>query len=257
MNKLNKLVLYVSGVFFWVSASIWGYGQTTENENFLYQIQDKVYDAFLYSFQDNSLNRLKDIEDKLKQTVNQNQMVDYWLAYTKYYESLYYLKSQNREEAQKTLSSAISLLEETESKNTETFALLAYLQSFSLQFPTEISAATISSKVKENVEAALKADSTNLRAWYVLASTDYYTPVAFGGGKNCEQYLLNAISLKDQTTNAPYMPSWGKSEAYALLIEFYVGKENYSKAKEYLNEALTLYPDDYMINQYVEKLRDK
>ena len=251
---MNKLSVSLIVVFIGVFASYEVYGQMIESENILYQTQNKVYHAFLSSFQDNSPKSLIAIEDELKKVSNQNQMTDYWLAYAKYYESLFYLKKQNREEAQNVLSAAIVILEKTESKNSETYALLAYLQSFSLQFPAGMSAATMSSRVKENAETALKLDSANLRAWYVLASTDYYMPVAFGGGKNCEKYLLKAISLNDQTLDIPYMPSWGKTEAYALLIGFYVGKENYSKAKEYLNEALSLYPNDYMINQYVETL---
>ena len=254
---MDKLLLPLIGVFFWVSSSSVVYGQTTENNTILYQIQDKVYNAFLSSFQDNSPKRLIEIEDELNKISNQNQMSVYWVAYAKYYEALHYLKTKNREEAQKILFSAINILEETEDKNSEMYALLAFLQSFSLQYHAGINAASVSTKIKENTEIALKSDSTNLRAWYVLGSTDYYTPIAFGGGKNCEKYLLKAISLKEQTIASSQMPSWGKSDAYALLIGFYIGKDNYVKAKEYVNEALLLYPDNYMINQYVETLKDK
>ena len=254
---MNKLLLFLTGVFFWVSSSYGVYGQSTESITILHQIQDKVYDAFLSSFQDNSPQRLMEIADELNKVSNQNQMAVYWFAYAKYYEALHYLKTQNREESQKILLSAINMLEETEEKNSEMYALLAFLQSFSLQYHAGMNAASIAAKIKVHTETALQSDSTNLRAWYVLASTDYYTPVAFGGGKNCEKYLLKAISLNEQTISQPYMPTWGKSDAYALLIGFYIGKDNYVKAKEYVNEALLLYPGNYMINQYVETLKDR
>jgi tetratricopeptide (TPR) repeat protein len=244
-------------VFLWISASLGVYGQTAESDTVLNQIQSKVYDAFLASFQDNSPKRLLAIEDELRKIPSeQNQMTVYWFVYAKYYESLHYLKVQNKEEAQKVLFSAITILEETARKNSEMYALLAYLQCFSLQYHAGVNFADMSSKIKENAEAALQLDSANLRAWYVLASVDYYMPVAFGGGRNCEQYLLKAISLNDQPAT-PYMPSWGKNDAYALLVGYYVGRENYTKAKEVLHKALSLFPDDYMINQYAETLKDK
>jgi tetratricopeptide (TPR) repeat protein len=256
ISIMNKLLLPLIGVFFGVFSSFGVYGQTTKSDTLLYQIENKVYEAFLSSFQDNSPKRLIEIENELEKLSELNQMTVYWFVYAKYYEALHYLKIQNKEKFQEVLSYAISILEETENKNSEMYALLAFIQSFSLQY-AGMNTATISSKVKENAEMALDLDSANLRAWYVLASTDYYTPVAFGGGKNCEKYLLKTISLNEQTIASPYMPSWGKGDAYALLIGFYVGKENYEKAKEYLNEALSLYPDNYMINQYVEILENK
>lgn len=116
-------------------------------------------------------------------------------------------------------------------------------------------AAFVSKKIREDAEAALRLDSTNLRAWYVLASNDYYTPAAFGGGKRCEEYLKRAVSLKEQTTGNPYMPSWGKASAFAMLIDFYIKNGDMDSAKHVLGDAQRQYPSDYMIGQYAEKLK--
>jgi len=248
----TKKILFFSFLVLFLNC-LYGSG----NDSLLYHIQDKVYDAFLSSFQDNSPKRLMDIELELKQVSKQNQMGVYWFAYAKYYESIYYLKIQDKKKSSKELDAAISMLEEIKNKNSEHYALLAFLQGFSIQYSGGMSSAAISTKAKKNAETALKLDSTNLRAWYVLASNDYYTPVAFGGGRKCEEYLLKAISLNEQTIANPYMPSWGKSNAYALLLDYYVGKEDFVNAKKYLTSALELYPDDYMLNQYVEVLKDK
>jgi hypothetical protein len=187
----------------------------------------------------------------------QSQIISYWIAYARYYEAVHYIKFKNRKQCQKTIASAIGLLEKIKNKNSETYALIAFIQSFSIQLSGGMSVAGVAAKVKRNAETAIQLDSANIRAWYVLASNDYYTPPAFGGGKKCEEYLLKAISLDEQPISNPYLPSWGKSDAYSLLIAHYIDKENYTKAKEYIAIALSLYPDNYMINQYVEILKDK
>lgn len=236
------------------------YGKTVcpvKNDSLLYNIQGKIYEAFLSSFQENGTMRLEAIEDQIKQLPVQNQITTYWIAYAKYYEGVYCLKLRNKKECQKILSSAIELIEQSENRNSESYALLAFIQSFSIQLSGGMNAALVSANVKKNAEAALQSDSTNLRAWYVLASNDYYTPKAYGGGKKCEKYLLKAISLNDQSMANPFLPSWGKSDAYSLLIAYYIDKEDYDTAQIYLNAALSLYPNNYMINQYAEMLKNK
>jgi tetratricopeptide (TPR) repeat protein len=239
------------------SISVFGTTTNNLNDTLLHHIQDKIYDAFLSSSRDTSTSRLLDIQRALKDVPKQNQMGVYWTAYAKFYESLYFLQVQDKRSASKAIDLAVSMLEKVQDKNSETLALLAYLQSFSIQFTGGISAAVISNKVKKNAEAALKIDSKNLRVWYVLALNDYYTPAAFGGGKKYEEYLLKAISLREQSVVNPTMPSWGKSDAFYLLIGYYVSNENFVKAKEYLNFALELYPDNHSISRYVEILKDK
>jgi tetratricopeptide (TPR) repeat protein len=229
----------------------------TESDTLLYNIQSKIYGAFLASFQDNGITRLEAIENQIKKLSVQSPTTSYWIAYAKYYEAVYFIKFKNQKQCQKTIASAIGLLENIKNKNSETYALIAFIQSFSIQLSGGMSAAGIAAKVKRNAETAIQLDSTNIRAWYVLASNDYYTPSAFGGGGKCEKYLLKAMSLEEQLIPNPYLPSWGKSDVYSLLIAHYIDKGNYAKAREYIAIALSLYPDNYMISQYVEMLKDK
>jgi len=49
------------------------------------------------------------------------------------------------------------------------------------------------------------------------------------------------------------MPSWGKSDSYALLVSYYLEKENLTEAKK----VLALYPEDYMLNEKVKTMNEK
>jgi hypothetical protein len=156
--------------------------------------------------------------------------------------------------AENIIETGIDKLTDIKQKTSEHYALLALMQSFSIQFSPGIQAAFISKKVKDNAEEALLLDSLNLRAYYVLGSNDFYTPEQYGGGRKAESYLKKAVSLPDQTVKNPYLPSWGKNSAYELLIWTYIKKQEYNLAKQTYNEAISLYPNDYMINKLATEL---
>ena len=101
---------------------------------------------------------------------------------------------------------------------------------------------------------AISLDSANLRAYYVYASNDFYTPEAFGGGQEAEKYLLKALSLPTQKIANEYLPSWGKEEAYELLIKLYIKQEKWGLAKKFFHQGLAEFPESYPINQLAPKL---
>ena len=88
------------------------------------------------------------------------------------------------------IKEASAILNDIGNKTSETYALLALVQSFSIQFASGMEAGRISAGIRENAGKALELDSTNVRGWYVLGSNDYYTPASFGGGKKVEYSLL-------------------------------------------------------------------
>lgn len=254
MKNIFKIALLC---IFFVFTRIFTVGSSiTQKTDSLCNIQNIIYESFLSSLQTNDLRNLEDIELRLK-SESQNMVVDYWISYVKYYKSLYYIKIGNRPESGKEISEAITTIDTLTDKNSEIHALLAFLQSFSMQFPSANSSMEISSKVKSNAEMAVALDSMNVRAWYVLGTYDFYLPQAFGGGKKCEEYFLKAVSLPEQTTYNCIMPHWGKKDAYSSLVSYYIDREYFNDAKKYLDEALSLYPDDYMLNKYRNESKNK
>ena len=225
----------------------------SNHEPVLMDAQQRIYNAFLSCFKTNSPDNLLSLESALSASPS-SPMRNYWIAYAGYYKNLFYLKTGKREESSKALEAAIMAIDSVKDKNSELYALTAFLQSFSMQFNRN-SAQALFSKIKQNAQKALDLDSTNVRAWYIMGNNDMYLPVAFGGGKMCEKYLLKAISMPEQSVPDPTMPVWGKSEAYSALVEYYIGNECFDKAKKYVLEGLALYPDDYMLHQHKETLK--
>lgn len=224
-----------------------------KNESFLNNIQKKIDDAYLACSSSGDVNKLTLIRNNLGKPPK-NNIVNYWIAYELYSEATFYLGKGDRKKSQNSMNEAISLLEKEDKKNAESYALLALVQSYSIQFTSGMSAGMLSNKVKSDANNALKLDSNNIRALYVLASNDYYTPVQFGGKQKVEEYLKKAISLKSQNVVNPYLPSWGKEECYILLINYYIDSKKYEEAKKYLTEGVKLFPNSDKIRHYEEIL---
>lgn len=207
--------------------------------------QTKVEKALVNSFKSNNINSFNALEVQFNSS--KNNWKPYWSAYLAFYKSVYYLKMGDKTSCEKVINEGILQLDKT-AKTSEEFALLAYLQSFSVQFYKGMAAGFVSSKVKRNADKAIALDAKNARAYFVLGSNDFYTPSAFGGGKKTEEYLIKAISLPDPKVQDSVLPSWGKDSAYEMLIKFYIKQKKTDLAKKYYADAQKRYPKNYAIN---------
>jgi tetratricopeptide (TPR) repeat protein len=156
----------------------------------------------------------------------------------------------DKSQGETKINEAIDLLESLDNKNTETLALLAYLQSYSIQFSPGMQAGILSRKALKNAQKSKEANPKNLRAWYVLGMLDFYTPKNYGGQTECEEYLLKAIDLDEINNINPYLPTWGKDDAYALLLQYYISNDDMEKASSTFQRAMNVYPDNPTILQF-------
>lgn len=227
-----------------------------QNDTLLINIQEKVLDAFVNGKISKSDKGLVDLEQALLNLNknNNNGIIIYWYSYTCYYHSILLMIEKENKSSEKILDEGIMQLKNVSNLNSEHLALLALMESLSIQYASGIEIPSISKRVKQNAEKALQLDSLNLRAYFVLGSNDFYAPEQYGGGKKAASYLMKAIRLNDQSFANPYLPSWGKNSAYEMLIRFYINHKQFAEAKKYYQEAITLYPDDYMIIKLSKEL---
>lgn len=232
--------------------------EQVEPETLLVDIQGKVYNAFVQSLmskENKSLSKLSVELEEMNRVKKQN-LILYWRSYLQFYSSIYYLKKGDKKIAEEEIDKGIDWLESLKNKNSEDYALLAMLQGFGIQFKG-MKAMFISQDIKKNAKQAIAMDSTNLRAYYVYASNDFYTPEKYGGGKEAEKYLLKAIALPAQKVKNTYLPSWGKEEAFEMLIKLYIKEEKWDLAKKYFQQGIEEFPDSYTINQLAATLVGK
>jgi tetratricopeptide (TPR) repeat protein len=227
-----------------------------QDDTLLNNIQQKIMNAFVQAKISRSDKDLVALEQALLDLnrKNHNDIIVYWYSYACYYHSISFMIDRENRSSEKILDEGIMRLKEVTHKNSEHFALLALMESFSIQYASVIEIPFISKRVKQNAGKALLLDSLNLRAYFVLGSNDFYTPEQYGGGKMAEVYLIKAVKLNDQTVLNPYLPSWGKNSAYEMLIRLYINHKQYVEAKKYYEEAIAKFPDDYMINKLAGEL---
>ena len=230
-------------IFFFIAVSLSGALNRVSSQTVpLQSIQEEIAKAFYASFADGNSTQLTVIADRLKP--DSSSLALYWIAYAKYYESLFYLKTEHREKSAAAIHEGLEVLSKLKSKNSEDYALLALMHNLSMKFTTDgMKFWELTGIINQNIEMAIQLDSNNLRAYYVAASNDFYTPEQFGGGKKAEEYLLKAIMLDAQTNHDSALPSWGKDQSYQMLINVYLKNGNTASAKQYLKEAQTLFPD--------------
>lgn len=232
--------------------------EQVKSDTLLVDVQGKVYNAFVQSLmskENQSLSALSVALEEMNRVKKQN-LILYWRSYLQFYASIYYLKNGDKKTAEQEIDKGIDWLEGMKNKNSEDYALLAMLQGFGIQFKG-MKAMFISRDIKKNAKQAIAIDSTNLRAYYVYASNDFYTPEKYGGGKEAEKYLLKAIALPAQTVKNAYLPSWGKEEAFEMLIKLYIKAEKWDLAKQYFQQGMEEFPDSYTINQLAATLVGK
>lgn len=232
------------------------YPLSAQDLSFLQNIQSKIDSALSRSFAHQNTAPLDSMLTQLANLTPQNNLTTYWQSYARSMETIYFMRNKQAKEAEHIINRACDDMEQLNKKNAEDYALLASVQNLAIQFRSGMGAGKLSSQAVGNAQTALQMDSTNLRAWYVLATNDFYTPAFFGGGKKTEKFLLKALSFPAQQVPNPYMPSWGREESYQLLLTYYVQKEQYESARVLLNTAKKEYPNGrWFITEFEQQLK--
>jgi tetratricopeptide (TPR) repeat protein len=231
------------------------YAQKEDSFTILSNAQKQIDFAFLESFREGDVLPLQREEDLLnKISIKNSETIthykNYWISYVKYKKALYYFRFNKKKKSEEEVANSIKLLESIENKNSEIFSLLSLQQSFYFQFIPKQEFIIYLNKITENLEKAIVLNSKNLRAYYVNANYDFYTPEEYGGGKKTEKMLLNAVSLNDKSENSSFAPSWGKQLSFDLLIQHYLKKEELEKAKKYYQQAIKIYPFSSILGKH-------
>lgn len=168
----------------------------------------------------------------------------YWNAYALYQQSLLNLVLEHNDKAEQLCEQTLTLLQ-TEEANTEQLALLSLVLGFSTQFKGYWAMIRLGQEAYITAEKALEMDTNNIRALYVLAINDFYTPKIFGGGKRVESLLQKALSLPE--SNSSQSPTWGREEAFELIVKYYREKKQNDLADQYLKKGLQAFPNSTLL----------
>lgn len=183
----------------------------------------------------------------------ENNAVNYWIAFTKYQQAKFTFKIDQGKTAFKILKEGIKMLESLKNPSSEDLALHGSLLSFSIVFQRNL-AAVLSGKAHVLYEKALDKNKNNLRAYLGIAKSDYFKPTQYGGGFKVEIYLKKALSKPDRSTEGSFTPTWGRNQVYYLLASFFDRENRIDEAKLYGNQGLKKFPNSDLLKSLVDKL---
>ena len=175
----------------------------------------------------------------------------YWSAQTEYYEGLFFLKKQMLKDAEFHFTKCNSLLTKAIKEYgdfSEAYSLLAdsYMQ---IMLNKGITYQILNGqKLKFFPERALQLDSANIKAYQSLAVYCMNAPEALGGGIHRAIDLLVKLSSKDKGE---------MFKIYYLLGNAYMKIHNTVLASQYLQRALTLYPQNKWAEDDLESMTSK
>ena len=180
-------------------------------------------------------------------------LVTYWASFVDFQLAVFSDAHEDTSGSEVAVNRGIATLEAIKGKNVEELNLLAFLQGFSTQFVSAAEQVKISKQAKANLSASMKLNPDNLRTQYVAGCLDFYIPQEYGGQKVAKIHLNKATTLPANVIDSPYLPTWGKAEAYELLVRYYAARGEVDIARKTLNEGLALYPDDHQLSQLVSE----
>lgn len=224
------------------------------DDDALQGIEARIVTALNNSFMKRDISYLENIRAEIAEVEapDQKRLALYWLAYTDFNIAIFKLKSRDATTATKIIGTAISSLDELSEKDAEELTLLAYLQDFYVQFIPKDKQEALSKAAADNVRAALAAEADNMRAQYVFGRINFYDDQ----DAEVEHSLKQAITLPANKSGKDSLPSWGKAEAYELMVQFYLREQKAPEAKIVLDEALELFPDNYQLSVLVPKVKE-
>lgn len=178
---------------------------------------------------------MQGIEEELRNIaqVHTDFYAMYWKAYLLYYTAVFYKTiSADDTKAAEAVAQSLAVMHKKEYDNSEYYALLAQVTSFSIQFVNITQLAKVSTAAETAAKHALALNKENLRAYLVLASHNFHTPKMFGGMQKVETYAVEGLACPDALTSEDYAPTWGRKQLYQLLLQYYEQEGKQTKLDE-------------------------
>ena len=238
-GRLNPL----TGIKHFILASCFLFTLLATGQN---AIENKILDTYSESIEQKQ-DKLASLIQQLKSKKNNN----YWISFALYKEASLYGHTKE-EKALSKLNEAIELLKNKKNKNSEDYALLGFMTSYTIKFQSEI-AAIISAKASEYYHKSLKLDKNNFRAYLGLGKSDFYRPLKYGGGLRVESYLKQAMVIINSPNAKNTDSNWGKDEVYYYLIRYYQKSDMKNEAALYYNLGIKNFPESTILKTLADK----
>jgi len=151
-----------------------------------------------------------------------------WLPY--YYAAYTYalagLRQEDNSKKDGLADKATDQIKKAESilgkENSETDVIKSMIASVHMTVDPQTRYMTYLSPINENIEKAKSLDPTNPRPYILEAENKFYTPAAYGGGKDVTKPILDKANqmMQDFKPETDLSPNWGKTTLEYFLSQY-------------------------------------
>jgi hypothetical protein len=143
----------------------------------------------------------------------------YYSAFSQLLNNTLLTKPEEKEAALAKASELIAKAEGINPAESEIFTLKGYITFMQIYLDPMTKMQTEGPKAMALLGKAKALNPANPRPYYIVAQNMFYTPEAFGGGKNAAKPRLEEAAAKFEAfkTANPLMPNWGKEQNQGLL----------------------------------------
>ncbi|MFQ6114581.1 MAG: tetratricopeptide repeat protein, partial [bacterium] len=199
--------------------------------------------------------------ERLLQKDKMPWLTHYYMGYADYRLSLYYQSKNNQSLSTKYLDEGIEHLRESiKSKDdfAESHALLSNLLGQKIGTDPALGM-TLGPESGFELQRAKQLDEKNPRVLFISAMSAYFTPPEFGGSQTrAVEQMKAAIDLfKKEKIEDPRLPDWGHTEALTWLAKFYMQEKKWELAKQNLEKALKIDPQNQFAKMVQSQLEQK
>lgn len=150
------------------------------------------------------------------------------------------------------LTFSFDTLDAVDAPDLEIYTLQALTQGLNMQYVPRQEIFLHLGVLKYSLAKSLEKDKRNVRAYYVNAQNDFYTPKEYGGGQQAESLLDQALSL-DQAQGGGPQPTWGHAESMVLLLRLYLKSDRKDEAAALFKRVKSRYPDSIDVLQIAKE----
>ncbi|OAQ39146.1 hypothetical protein A5893_10800 [Pedobacter psychrophilus] len=145
----------------------------------------------------------------------------YYAAYTQLINNTTLTNTDEKDAAMDKAQELIDKAEAINPKESEIFSMKGYIKFMKIYVNPMARMQSGMGAAITDLETAKALNPANPRPYFILAQNAFYTPEAFGGGKNVAKPKFTEAAAKFDAfkTSNPMMPNWGVERNASLLVE--------------------------------------
>lgn len=232
-------------------------GQTLAD--YVVQGKDKI-EAAVSSWDQGKMLEARAYFERVLAMGEREWLLNYYIGYCDYRLGTHAFSINDKKAARRFVSDGLKRLKLSTEDNPEfgdAFALMSSLYGYKISL-SPWAGFFYGPKAGRLIGTAMALAPANPRVYFIQGTSRYYTPAAFGGGRELAKASFEkAIKLFAEEDTDPSMPDWGYGEVYGWLGLTVLDLGDTTSAEFHFKKALEIDPENNWVRYHLLPLLTK